>query len=168
MQNKAEGIATELARRIAIVTGAGGGLGRSHALLLARLGAKVLVNDVAEDAAEKVAREIRESGGDALGFAASVTDEARVAEMAAAAMKAWGRIDILVNNAGILRDRTFAKMTMAEFREVIDVHLMGSAICTKAVWEIMREQRYGRVVMIPTDKPGKPRGARKRAHDHDH
>lgn len=147
MQNKAEGTATELARRIAIVTGAGGGLGRSHALLLARLGAKVLVNDVAEDAAEKVAREIRESGGDALGFAASVTDEARVAEMAAAAMKAWGRIDILVNNAGILRDRTFAKMTMAEFREVIDVHLLGSAICTKAVWEIMREQRYGRVVM---------------------
>lgn len=147
MQNKAEGIATELAGRIAIVTGAGGGLGRSHALLLARLGAKVLVNDVAEDAAEKVAREIREAGGDALGFAASVTEEARVAEMAAAAMKAWGRIDILVNNAGILRDRTFAKMTMAEFREVIDVHLMGSAICTKAVWEIMREQRYGRVVM---------------------
>lgn len=147
MQNKAEGIATELARRIAIVTGAGGGLGRSHALLLARLGAKVLVNDVAEDAAEKVAREIREAGGDALGFAASVTEEARVAEMAAAAMKAWGRIDILVNNAGILRDRTFAKMTMAEFREVIDVHLLGSAICTKAVWEIMREQRYGRVVM---------------------
>lgn len=147
MQNKAEGIATELAGRIAIVTGAGGGLGRSHALLLARLGAKVLVNDVAEDAAEKVAREIREAGGDALGFAASVTEEARVAEMAAAAMKAWGRIDILVNNAGILRDRTFAKMTMAEFREVIDVHLLGSAICTKAVWEIMREQRYGRVVM---------------------
>ncbi|PZN49911.1 MAG: 3-hydroxyacyl-CoA dehydrogenase, partial [Proteobacteria bacterium] len=79
MQNKAEGIATELARRIAIVTGAGGGLGRSHALLLARLGAKVLVNDVAEDAAEQVAREIRESGGDALGFAASVTGEASAA-----------------------------------------------------------------------------------------
>jgi NAD(P)-dependent dehydrogenase (short-subunit alcohol dehydrogenase family) len=136
-----------LGGRVAIVTGAGSGLGRSHALLLSRLGAKVLVNDMNVDAADKVAREIEAAGGEAAGFAASVTDEARIAEMAASALALWGRIDILVNNAGILRDKSFAKMTMAEFREVIDVHLMGSAICTKAVWEIMRQQRYGRVVM---------------------
>ena len=139
--------ATMLGGRVAIVTGAGSGLGRSHALLLSRLGAKVLVNDMNVDAADKVAREIEAAGGEAAGFAASVTDEARIAEMAASALALWGRIDILVNNAGILRDKSFAKMTMAEFREVIDVHLMGSAICTKAVWEIMRQQRYGRVVM---------------------
>ena len=136
-----------LSGRVAIVTGAGGGLGRSHALMLAGLGARLLVNDMNAQAAERVAGEISAAGGEAIGFAASVNDEARIAEMVAAAMAAWGRVDILVNNAGILRDRSFAKMTMAEFREVIDVHLMGSAICTKAVWEIMREQRHGRVVM---------------------
>ena len=133
--------------RVAMVTGAGGGLGRSHAMLLARYGAKLIVNDVSGEAADRVAREIADAGGEAIGFAASVTDEARVAQMIARTIEAFGRIDILVNNAGILRDRSFAKMTMAEFREVIDVHLMGSAICTKAVWEIMREQRYGRIVM---------------------
>ena len=147
MENEAEEAGMVLRGRVAIVTGAGGGLGRSHSLLLARWGAKVLVNDVNLAAAEQVAREIGEAGGEAIGFAASVTDETRIAEMAARAMEAWGRIDILVNNAGILRDKSFVKMTMAEFREVIDVHLMGSVICTKAVWEIMREQRYGRVVM---------------------
>lgn len=136
-----------LGGRIAIVTGAGGGLGRSHALRLAGLGAKILVNDMDIASAERVAGEIVQAGGEAIGFAASVTDEARIDEMVASAMEAWGRIDILVNNAGILRDRSFAKMTMAEFREVIDVHLMGSVICTKAVWEIMRSQHYGRVVM---------------------
>lgn len=136
-----------LGGRIAIVTGAGGGLGRSHALRLAGLGAKILVNDMDIASAERVASEIVQAGGEAIGFAASVTDEARIDEMVASALEAWGRIDILVNNAGILRDRSFAKMTMAEFREVIDVHLMGSAICTKAVWEIMRSQHYGRVVM---------------------
>ena len=104
--------------RVAIVTGAGGGLGRSHALTLARLGAKVLVNNMDPGAAELVEREIRESGGEAIGFAASVTDEPRIGEMVARAMAAWGRVDILVNNAGILRDRSFARMTMAEFREV--------------------------------------------------
>jgi NAD(P)-dependent dehydrogenase (short-subunit alcohol dehydrogenase family) len=147
MGNEAEGVEMALRGRVAIVTGAGGGLGRSHALLLSRLGAKVLVNDMNAEAADRVAAEIAQAGGEATGFAASVTDEARIAEMVAEAMNGWGRIDILVNNAGILRDRSFAKMTMAEFREVIEVHLMGSAICTKAVWETMREQRYGRVVM---------------------
>ena len=147
MKNKAEETAMMLGGRIAIVTGAGGGLGRSHALMLARLGAKVLVNDVSGDAADSVAREIGDAGGEALAFAASVTDEARIAEMASLAMERWGRIDILVNNAGILRDRSFARMTIAEFREVVVVHLIGSVVCTRAVWETMREQRFGRVVM---------------------
>lgn len=136
-----------LTGRIAIVTGAGGGLGRSHALMLARSGAKVLVNDVNQEAAGAVAREIEAAGGEAAGFAASVTDEARIGEMADFAKQRWGRIDILINNAGILRDRSFTKMTIAEFREVVDVHLMGAVICSKALWETMREQRFGRIVM---------------------
>jgi NAD(P)-dependent dehydrogenase (short-subunit alcohol dehydrogenase family) len=147
MMEHVDGIGSELRGRVSIVTGAGGGLGRSHAMMLACLGARVLVNDLNLEAAERVAHEIVDAGGTAFAFAASVTDEARVEEMVARVMATWGRVDILVNNAGILRDRSFAKMTMAEFRAVIDVHLMGSAICTKAVWEIMREQRHGRVVM---------------------
>lgn len=147
MKNTAGETATMLAGRIAIVTGAGGGLGRSHALMLARLGANLVVNDVNLDAATAVAHEIEAAGGTAVAFAASVTDEARIAEMADFAKERWGRIDILINNAGILRDKTFTKMTIAEFREVLDVHLMGSVICTKAVWELMREQRFGRIVM---------------------
>ncbi|MBW8640715.1 SDR family NAD(P)-dependent oxidoreductase [Hoeflea sp. WL0058] len=135
-----------LSDRVAIITGAGGGLGRCHALLAARLGAKVLVNDMNGENAERVAEEIREAGGVATGFAASVTDEAAVAEMAERALSDWGRIDILVNNAGILRDKSFAKMDSADFRLVMDVHLMGAVICTKAVWETMRQQNYGRVV----------------------
>ena len=133
--------------RTAIVTGAGAGLGRSHAVTLARHGARVVVNDISEQAAEAVAREIAAAGGEAIGIAASVTDEDAVARMVERALSSWGRIDILVNNAVILRDRTFAKMTLAEFREVIDVHLMGAVVCPKAVWDLMREQRYGRVVM---------------------
>lgn len=141
--------------RVAIVTGAGNGLGRSHALALAARGAKVVVNDLggARDgtgaslsAAETVVEEIRKGGGEAIADGANVTKEPDVAAMVDAAMKKWGRVDILVNNAGILRDKTFAKMEMADFRAVIDVHLVGTATCTKAVWEIMRRQNYGRIV----------------------
>jgi NAD(P)-dependent dehydrogenase (short-subunit alcohol dehydrogenase family) len=133
--------------RIAIVTGAGGGLGRQHALYLARQGARVVVNDLAQEAADRVAEEIRAAGGEAIGAAASVSDEDAVAGMVARTLDRWGRVDILVNNAGILRDKSFAKMTLDDFRLVVDVHLMGAATCTKAVWETMREQRWGRVVM---------------------
>lgn len=137
----------KLKDRTAIVTGAGGGLGRCHALMLASLGAKVIVNDMNGESAERVAEEIRSNCGEAIGVAASVTDEAQVAAMVEQAMAAWGRIDILVNNAGILRDKSFAKMDLADFRAVVDVHLMGAVICTKAVWEIMRQQKHGRIVM---------------------
>ncbi|MBC7281421.1 SDR family NAD(P)-dependent oxidoreductase [Hoeflea sp.] len=137
----------KLRDRTAIVTGAGGGLGRCHALLLARLGARVVVNDMNAESAERVADEIRAGGGEAIGVAASVTDEAGVAAMVDQAMAAWGRIDILINNAGILRDKSFAKMEIADFRAVVDVHLMGAVICSKAVWEMMRKQSYGRIVM---------------------
>ena len=133
--------------RIAIVTGAGGGLGRSHAKFLARQGARIVVNDLALEAAEAVAAQIAAEGGEAIAAAGSVTDEAAVAAMIETVVAHWGRIDILVNNAGILRDKSFAKMTIDDFRLVVDVHLMGAAICTKAVWETMRTQGYGRVVM---------------------
>ncbi len=142
--------------KVAIVTGAGNGLGRSHALALAERGAKVVVNDLggARDgtggsisAAEEVVNHINASGGEAIADGANVTKEGEVAAMVKAAMDKWGRIDILVNNAGILRDKSFHKMTLDDFRAVIDVHLVGSAICTHAVWPIMRDQTYGRVVM---------------------
>lgn len=136
-----------LSERVAIITGAGGGLGRQHALYLARKGARVVVNDLGADHAEAVAAEIRAAGGEAVAAGGSVTDEAAVAAMVAHALEAWGRIDILVNNAGILRDKSFAKMDLDDFRKVVDVHLMGAAICTKAVWETMRTQAYGRIVM---------------------
>jgi NAD(P)-dependent dehydrogenase (short-subunit alcohol dehydrogenase family) len=133
--------------RVAIVTGAGGGLGRAHALFLGRQGANVVVNDLAEDAAEQVAGEIAAAGGEAIAIAASVTDEARIAALVDRVLDRWGRVDILVNNAGILRDRTFAKTSLEDFRAVLDVHLAGSFVCTKAVWEIMRAQRRGRIVL---------------------
>ncbi|WP_299171392.1 SDR family NAD(P)-dependent oxidoreductase [uncultured Brevundimonas sp.] len=142
--------------QVAIVTGAGGGLGREHALALAARGAKVVVNDLggARDgsggsatAAEAVVAEIEAAGGEAMANPASVTDFAAVQAMVDAAMARWGRVDLLVNNAGVLRDRTFAKMELEDFRFVLDVHLMGAVHCTKAVWEIMRAQNYGRIVM---------------------
>lgn len=142
--------------RVAIVTGAGGGLGRCHALALATRGAKVVVNDLggARDgsggsatAAEAVVAEIAAMGGEAMANAASVTDYAAVQAMVDAAIDRWGQVDILVNNAGVLRDKTFAKMELDDFRFVMDVHLMGAVHCTKAVWEHMRERNYGRIVM---------------------
>ena len=142
--------------QVAIVTGAGGGLGREHALALAARGARVVVNDLggARDgsggsatAAEAVVAEIEVAGGEAIANAASVTDFAAVQAMVEAAIAKWGRVDLLVNNAGVLRDRTFAKMELEDFRFVVDVHLMGAVNCTKAVWEIMRGQNYGRIVM---------------------
>lgn len=137
----------QLQDRVAIVTGAGGGLGRTHALFLARQGARIVVNDVSPQQAEAVAQEIRDGGGAAMALAGSVSDEGAIGEGVVAVLARWGRVDILVNNAGILRDKSFAKMTMADFRTVIDVHLMGAAICSKAVWDPMREQRHGRIVM---------------------
>ncbi len=142
--------------RVAIVTGAGGGLGRAHALALAARGAKVLVNDLggardgsggSASAAEAVVAEIRAAGGEALANGASVTDFAAVQAMVQQAVDAWGRVDILVNNAGILRDKTFAKMELADFELVVNVHLMGAVHCSKAVWPIMNAQKYGRILM---------------------
>lgn len=142
--------------RVAIVTGAGGGLGRCHALELARRGAKVVVNDLggardgtggSSEAAEAVVAEIEAAGGEAMADGANVAEFEQVEAMAAAVKERWGRVDILVNNAGILRDKTFAKVSLNDFQLVLDVHLMGSVNCTKAVWETMREQKYGRVVM---------------------
>ena len=142
--------------RVAVVTGAGGGLGRQHALALAARGAAVVVNDLggnvngnggAATTANAVVEEIRKAGGKAIANGASVTDFAAVQAMVEAALREWGRVDILVNNAGILRDKSFAKMDLADFRLVLDVHLMGAVNCTKAVWDTMRAQNYGRVVM---------------------
>lgn len=142
--------------QVAIVTGAGQGLGRSHALSLAERGARVVVNDLggardgtgtSETAAESVVAEIVASGGEAIANAADVTDRDAVAAMVADAVERWGRVDILINNAGVLRDRTFANMSMDDFDFVVNVHLTGTANCTKAVWEQMREQNYGRIVV---------------------
>lgn len=141
--------------RVAIVTGAGGGIGRAYALELARRGAKVVVNDLGasrdgsghSDAARAVVAEIEALGGEAIADGGSVTDAAAMVAMADAAKARWGRIDILINNAGVLRDKSFAKMTPEDFAFVVDVHLIGSANATKAVWETMREQGYGRILM---------------------
>ena len=142
--------------KVAIVTGAGGGLGRCHALQFAERGAKVIVNDLggavdgsggSSEAADKVVDEIKAMGGDAISNGSSVTDKAGVKKLVDDAMAAYGRIDILVNNAGVLRDKSFAKVTLDDFEFVVDVHMMGSVYCTKAVWPIMVEQKYGRIVM---------------------
>lgn len=142
--------------QVAIVTGAGNGLGRSHALALAARGAKVVVNDLggardgtgaSSDAAMEVVGLIEASGGQAFAHGANVAKFDEVEDMVKQAMDKWGRVDILINNADILRDKSFSKMDLADFRLVMDVHLMGSVNCTKAVWDIMREQNYGRIVM---------------------
>lgn len=141
--------------RVAIVTGAGGGIGRAYALELARRGAKLVVNDLGSsrdgsghsDAARAVVAEIEALGGEAIADGGNVTDPAAMVAMADAARARWGRIDILINNAGVLRDKSFAKMTPEDFAFVVDVHLLGSANATKAVWETMRAQGYGRILM---------------------
>ena len=142
--------------KVAIVTGAGGGLGREHALALAARGAKVVVNDLglARDGAgsstspaQSVVAEIEAAGGEAMANGASVTDYEAVKAMVAEATARWGSVDILVNNAGVLRDKSFAKMEIDDFRFVMDVHVMGAVNCTKAVWDGMRERNYGRIVM---------------------
>lgn len=142
--------------RVAIVTGAGGGLGKQHALELGRRGAKVIVNDLggsvdgtggSMSASAAVAQEIIDAGGTAIANGASVTNLEAVQSMVDSTMSKWGRIDILVNNAGILRDKTFNKMELANWHAVLDVHLMGSLNATKCVWPVMMEQNYGRIVM---------------------
>ena len=148
--------------KVAIVTGAGGGLGRQHALELARRGAKVVVNDLggsvdgsggSSAAAEAVVAEIKAFDGEAIANGGSVTDDAGVANMVKQAMDAWGRIDILVANAGILRDKTFSKMEMSDFEAVMNVHVMGTVKPAKAVWEIMKAQNYGRI-LVTTSSTG--------------
>ena len=142
--------------KVAIVTGAGGGLGRSHALELSKRGAKVVVNDLggsvdgsggSSDAAEKVVKEIISSGGQAISNGSSVTDDNGVKLMIDQTIDEYGRIDILINNAGILIDKSFSKMELNDFEKVLNVHLMGTVKPTKAVWEIMKEQNYGRILV---------------------
>lgn len=141
--------------RVAIVTGAGNGIGRAYALELAKRGAKVVVNDLGgardgtghSDAALEVVEEIKAAGGEAISNGASVTEFEQMQAMVAEAKDKWGGVHILINNAGVLRDKSFAKMEIADFDFVLKVHLQGSTYATKAVWELMREQNYGRVLM---------------------
>jgi len=149
-------MAIDFQGRVAIVTGAGSGLGRSHALALAARGARVVVNDLggavdgtggSAKAADQVVAEIKAAGGEAVANHDSVSDAAGAARIVQAAMDAWGRVDVLVNNAGILRDKSFAKMELGDFDTVVDVHLLGSAYVTKAAWPVMQAQNYGRIVM---------------------
>jgi NAD(P)-dependent dehydrogenase (short-subunit alcohol dehydrogenase family) len=149
-------MAIDFKGKVAIVTGAGGGLGRTHALELAKRGAKVVINDLGGSmdgsggnsaAAEKVVEEIKAAGGEAIANGSSVSDEKGVENLVKQTLEKFGRIDILINNAGILRDKSFKKMENADFKIVVDVHLMGTAFCTKAVWPVMSEQNYGRIVV---------------------
>ena len=141
--------------KVVIVTGAGGGLGKSHALEFARRGAKVVVNDLggsvdgsggASDAANAVVEEIKAEGGEAIANGASVADQSGVQNMVDEVMSKWGRIDVLVNNAGILRDKSFHKISLEEFDAVMDVHFQGSVYTSHAVYPIMREQNFGRII----------------------
>lgn len=149
-------MAISFENRVAIVTGAGGGLGRAYTLELAARGAKVVVNDFggsrdgtggASEAAEKVVAEIRSKGGIAMADAGNVTKFEDMQALAKSTVDEFGRIDILINNAGILRDKSFAKMEMSDFRAVVDVHLIGSANASRAVWDVMKGQNYGRILM---------------------
>ena len=142
--------------RVAIITGAGGGLGRAYALALAERGAKVVVNDLGGDvhgeggtasAAQLVVDEIVAAGGEAIVDGHDITDEAAVDALVSSVIEKWGHIDVLINNAGILRDKSFAKMGIDDFRKVLEVHLMGSVNCTKAVWPHMADAGYGRILM---------------------
>jgi len=141
--------------KVAIVTGAGGGLGKAYALELAKRGAKVVVNDLGgardgtgtSDAAAEVVAEIEAMGGEAMANGGSVTEYDQMEKMVADAKEKWGGVHVLINNAGVLRDKTFAKMTPDDFEFVLKVHLTGSAFVTKACWETFREQSYGRVLM---------------------
>ncbi|KTE04395.1 hypothetical protein ATE68_01760 [Sphingopyxis sp. H038] len=146
--------------RVAVITGAANGLGKAYALALAKAGARIVVNDLGGDsrgegsdgsAAQATADEIIANGGDALASHCSVTDEAGVQDMVERARTRWGRVDILINNAGILQGRHFSRVDMADFRKVVEVNLMGSAICTHAVWKLMREQGYGRILMTTSE-----------------
>ena len=142
--------------KVAIVTGSGGGIGKGYALELAQRGAKVVVNDLggavdgsggSVSAAEAVVQEIEAAGGEALANGANVCSEEDVKAMVEDVMTKWGRVDILVNNAGILRDKSFAKMEWSDFVTVVNVHLMGSALCAHTVFPIMKDQEYGRIIM---------------------
>jgi len=142
--------------KVVIVTGAGGGLGRCHAIEFARRGAKVVVNDLGgavdgtggnSAAAEAVVKEIADAGGTAMANGASVTDDAGVAHLVKQTMDAWGRVDVLIANAGILRDKSFSKMELKDFDAVMQVHVMGTVKPAKALWEIMKTQQYGRIVV---------------------
>lgn len=146
----------DLTGKVAIVTGAGGGLGREHALALAKRGARVVVNDLGGSvdgtggsisAAQNVVDEITAAGGEAIANGASVTEFDQVEAMVAEATAKWGGVDILVANAGILRDKSFAKMDLEDFKIVFDVHVMGSVNCAKAVWQGMRDRNYGRIIL---------------------
>ena len=145
----------DLDGRVAVITGAGDGLGRSHARLLASLGARVVVNDLGGDragggassqASDRVVEEIRSAGGDAVANYGNVADEADVRALIGQAVDTYGRLDIVVNNAGILRDASFHKMSREDWDAVLKVHLQGSFLVTHAAWPVLREQRYGRVI----------------------